>query len=144
MGIKEARFSGQMTVEFVVAFPAMMAIALIAVNAVLFFSDCASFDRLFRNSVCAYAASPAYEQGVEQSCSLVETALNDGMGRDNLQIAVGSTGSEGGTGTFVGTMRFQPTLFGKGNLTGAFGVSFPTLSHEEKISVCVYKPGLVV
>lgn len=63
MGIKEARFSGQMTVEFVVAFPAMMAIALIAVNAVLFFSDCASFDRLFRNSVCAYAASPAYEQG---------------------------------------------------------------------------------
>ncbi len=144
MGVKEVRFSGQMTVEFVVAFPAMIAIALIAVNAGLFFSDCASFDRLFRSSVCTYAASPAYEQGLEQSCSLVEGAIGDAMGRENLQFTVDSSGSGEGTVTFTGVMRFQPTLFGKGNLSGAFGVSFPALSHEEKISVCVYKPGLVV
>ena len=113
MGIKEARFSGQMTVEFVVAFPAMMAIALIAVNAVLFFSDCASFDRLFRNSVCAYAASPAYEQGVEQSCSLVETALNDGMGRDNLQIAVAQRARKGERSLLLARCAFSRRCLGK-------------------------------
>ena len=43
--------SGQMTIEFVVAFPAMIAVAFVAINAVLFFSDCASFDRVFRNAV---------------------------------------------------------------------------------------------
>ena len=36
---------GQMTIEFVIAFPAMIAVAFVAINAVLFFSDCASFDR---------------------------------------------------------------------------------------------------
>lgn len=144
MGVGKAKASGQMTVEFVVAFPVMIVIALVAVNAVLFFSDCASFDRLFRSSVCTYATSPAYGQGTEQSCSLVEQNLNESMGRDNLRIKVDSMGSGEGTVTYTGTMHFQPTLFGKGNLSGVFGLSFPSLSHEERIAVCVYKPGLVV
>ena len=88
--------SGQMTIEFVVAFPAMIAVAFVAINAVLFFSDCASFDRVFRNAVCTYAQ-----------------------------------------------MYFEPTLFGKGRLSGVFGFSFPPLSHGEQISVSAYKPGLV-
>lgn len=61
------KVSGQMTIEFVVAFPAMIAVAFVAINAVLFFSDCASFDRVFRNAACTYAASPAYEQGTGES-----------------------------------------------------------------------------
>ena len=52
-----------MTVEFVVAFPAMLAIALVAMNALLFFSECASFDRLARQSICVHAAAPAYGKG---------------------------------------------------------------------------------
>lgn len=64
---------GQMTIEFVVAFPAMIAVAFVAINAVLFFSDCASFDRVFRNAVCTYAASPAYEQGTGESCGLIQS-----------------------------------------------------------------------
>ena len=51
---------GQMTVEFMVAFPCMIIVALIATNALLFFSECASFDRAFRQSVCTYAASPGH------------------------------------------------------------------------------------
>ena len=45
MALTKEELPGQMTVEFVVAFPAMLAIAFVAVNAILFFSDCAAFDR---------------------------------------------------------------------------------------------------
>lgn len=48
---------GQMTIEFVVAFPAALIIGLIVINALLFFSECASFDRSFRSLVCTYAPS---------------------------------------------------------------------------------------
>lgn len=143
MGIR-AKTSGQMTIEFVVAFPAMIAVALVAVNAILFFSDCAAFDRIFRSSVCAYAASPAYEQGVDQSCALVESALGETMARENLQFQVFSSGHEGDTVVFSGQLRFEPTLFGKGSLSSVFGVSLPALSHEERIAVSAYKPGVVM
>ena len=138
------KYSGQMTVEFVVAFPAMIAVALVAVNAILFFSECAAFDRAFRSAVCTYAASPAYEQGVSQSCVLVESAVRESIQSENTELSVSSSGAEGGMVTFSGELRFAPTLFGKGKLTGAFGVSFPSLTHEEKIAVSAYKPGLVM
>lgn len=45
---------GQMTVEFAVALPVVVVIAVIAVNALAFFSDCAAFDNLFRDAMrCA-------------------------------------------------------------------------------------------
>ena len=81
---------GQMTIEFVVAFPAMIAVAFVAINAVLFFSDCASFDRVFRNAVCTYAASPAYEQGTGESCELIQSQLEESLSRDNLRFQVSS------------------------------------------------------
>lgn len=143
MAVEEGRISGQMTIEFVVAFPAMLAVAFVAVNAILFLSDCAAFDRVFRDSVCTYAASPAYEQGVSESCALIETSLCDSLSRENVSYRVSSSGVEGGTVTFSAQMRFSPTLFGKGSLTGAFGVSFPPLCHEEHMVVSAYKPGLV-
>lgn len=37
MGVMSNKTSGQMTIEFVVAFPAMLAVAFVAINAVLFF-----------------------------------------------------------------------------------------------------------
>ena len=41
--------AGQMTVEFVVAFPVLIAVAVVAVNACLFFSECAAFDMVARD-----------------------------------------------------------------------------------------------
>ena len=117
MALTKEELPGQMTVEFVVAFPAMLAIAFVAfvaVNAILFFSDCAAFDRVFRNAVCTYAASPAYEQGTAESCALIEAQLYDSLSRENLSYQVSSSGVEGGTVTFSAQMRFLPTLFGKG------------------------------
>lgn len=143
MGVMFRKTPGQMTIEFVVAFPAMIAVAFVAINAVLFFSDCASFDRVFRNAVCTYAASPAYEQETGESCELIQSQLEESLSRDNLRFQVSSSGVEGGMVTFSAQMYFEPTLFGKGRLSGVFGFSFPPLSHGEQISVSAYKPGLV-
>lgn len=140
--VKKAK--GQMTIEFVVAFPAMIAVAFVAINAVLFLSDCAAFDRAFRNAVCTYASSPSYEQGIDGSCALVEAALGETFDRENLQCRVSASGSEGDAVVFAGELRFEPTLFGRGRLSGAFGVSFPSLCHEERMAVSVYKPGVVM
>ena len=51
MGVAQAdaRERGQMTVELAVVFPALLAVAVIAVNALLFFSECAAFDRVARD-----------------------------------------------------------------------------------------------
>lgn len=146
MDARKGRFPkgglGQMTIEFVIAFPVMLVIALISINAVLFFSECAAFDRAMRNAVCTYAASPAYEQGVEQSCALVSGELSSQFDDEWLQVQVSSTGTAGGLVCFTGTLEFQPTLFGHGTLSGVFGVSFPPLTHQEQLTVDVYKPGV--
>lgn len=142
--IGKASQSGQMTVEFVVMFPVALVIALVAVNATLFFSECAVFDRAFRSAVCTYAVSPAAGQSVGESCALVSAAVEEACAADNLSVSVETSGTEGSIVEFRGVLRFAPTLFGAGPLSGAFGVSFPELSHQEAISVCAYKPGVIV
>ena len=57
--------NGQMTVELAVALPVLLAVAAIAVNALLFFSECAAFDVASRDAVRIHAASPAYGQDLE-------------------------------------------------------------------------------
>ena len=42
---------GQMTVELAAAFPVLIIVAVIAVNALAFFSECAAFDNVFRDAV---------------------------------------------------------------------------------------------
>lgn len=116
---------GQMTIEFVVAFPAMIAVAFVAINAVLFFSDCASFDRVFRNAVCTYAASPAYEQGTGESCGLIQSQLEESLSRDNLRFQVSSSGVEGGYGDLFCPNVFRAHAFRKG---AAFGCLWIQLS----------------
>lgn len=143
MALIADRNKGQMTIEFVIAFPVALVIALVSINAVLFFSECASFDRLFRFAVCTYAVSPAYEQSVEQSCAYISEELSAEFSEENLSVEVSSSGTEGGLVTFRALLNFQPTLFGNGTLSGVFGVSFPPLKHQEEITVDVYKPGVL-
>lgn len=144
MAIRRNAQSGQMTVEFVAMFPVALVIALIAVNAALFFSECASFDREFRSAVCAQAISPGYGRSVEQSCAVIEGQLAEAYSEEHLAVSVSSEGTAGGMVKFTGELAFFPTLFGKGALTGAFGVSFPPLRHTTALSVDVYKPGVIL
>jgi hypothetical protein len=134
---------GQMTVEFVVVFPVLLVVALVATNALLFMSDCATFDRVFREQVTTWAPSPGYGESSSTAAAHVQSAIDGALDGDYLDASVSALG---GTGicTFEGTLSFTPTLFGHGRLSGVFGISFPKLTHHQSLVVEVYRPGVLL
>ncbi len=134
---------GQMTVELALVLPAAIIVAVIAVNAMTFFSQCAEFDRVGRNAVRVYATSPAYEQGLDQSVALVKGATAESLGIDEGDLEVRASRIEGGYATFELELQYRPTLFGMGLRDEVFGIALPTLSHTTSITVDTYKPGMV-
>lgn len=135
---------GQMTVELAVAMPVLIIVAVIAVNAITFFAECAVFDRVAHEAVRVHAAAPAYGQGPNQSCALVEQDIHAALDADNLDVSV-SCGSAGfDCEQFTATLTFHPTLFGLGLRSEVFGVALPTLSHTTSYVVDAYKPGVVI
>ncbi|MDO4290912.1 MAG: hypothetical protein Q4C41_06765 [Eggerthellaceae bacterium] len=135
---------GQMTVELAVVFPVVMVVALVAVNALAFFSACAEFDRVGRNAVRIHAASPAYEQGIDQSIALVQADLDASLDAVNVECSVSASRNHLGHATFELTLRYWPTLFGLGLRSEVFGVPLPSLVHIERMTVDVYKPGMLL
>lgn len=133
---------GQMTIELAVAFPVLIAVAVIAVNAMTFFADCAAFDRLAHESVRIHATAPAYHQGQAQSCSLVTADLKAALPRENLEMSVVCEAVAFDCEKFTATLEYSPTLFGMGLRSEVFGVSMPKLKHQTSFVVDVYKPGV--
>ena len=143
MGVTGAvREDGQMTVELAAAFPVLIVVAVIAVNALLLFSECAAFDNAFRDAVRVHATSPAYGQDLEQSRALVASTLADAFDRPFESSSVAVEGAAGGHARFSATLEFSPTLFGLGLKTSVFGVSLPRLPHTVVLTVDCYKPGV--
>ena len=126
--------AGQMTVEFVVAFPVVVVVAVIAVNAMLFFSECAAFDRVARDAV---------RQGLEQSRASVQAAIEEALDQPYTDVRVAVEGANLGHVTFTATLEFHPTLFGMGMKSQVFGVSLPSLEHAVAFTIDAYKPGVV-
>ena len=135
--------SGQMTIEVAVAMPVLIVVAVIAVNVMTFFCDCAVFDRVVHDSVRIHAAAPAYQQGVDQTCALVEQTVRSQLDGSNLEVRV----SHGITGVdfdeFTATLEFYPTLFGRGLRSEVFGVALPHLTHTTRYVVDSYRAGVV-
>ena len=135
---------GQMTIELAIAMPALIIVAVIAVNALTFFADCAVFDRVAHEAVRVYATAPAYGQSAGQSCALVEQAIREAVDQPNIDVSV----SHGTTGfdfdQYTAVIEYSPTLFGLGLRSEVFGVALPTLSHSTTYVVDSYKPGVVV
>lgn len=144
MRVRAPDEAGQATVELAVAFPVLLVVAVIAVNALLFFSDCAAFDRAAREAVRVHAASPAYGQGVEQSRAKVEGAVAAACNRQNLGVRVSVEGAAGGHATFCATLEFRPTLFGLGLRSSVLGVGLPYAQHTVRCTVDAYKPGVLL
>lgn len=133
-----------MTVELVVVLPVFLIVAVIAMNALDFFSLCASFDRAAHNAVRLYATSPAYGQDAAQSNALVEQSLQGRYQQeDNVDIAVQSRAVSFGQREFTATARYYPTLFGLKLCDEVFGVSLPCLTHATRFVVDCYKPGVI-
>lgn len=132
-----------MTVELCVVFPVVIVIAVIATNALSFFGYCAEFDRVARNAVRTYATSLAYGESTDSAVSRVETALEEAMDASNLECDVSASRNGLGYGSYEMTLRFKPTLFGLGLHSEVFGVPLPELSHQSRLTVCPYKPGML-
>ncbi len=135
--------SGQMTIEFVVVFPVLIVVALIGVNALLFLSECASFDRVFRQTVCLYGSSPGYGEDSSQILAKINGELQKNFSHDFETVSVSSAVTSGGLTTYEGQIEFSPTLFGSGSINSVFGVNLPKIKHEEQIIIDVYKPGIL-
>ena len=133
-----------MSVEMAVALPALLAVALIALNALLFMGECASFDRLAREAVRTCAASPAYGCGPQQAADDVQASLAAAFDHDFEQVSVQVEGSSPGYLTYSATLEFVPTLFGRSLGSPAFGVSIPPVRHSVKLVVDSYKPGALI
>lgn len=145
MGVRrKLRESGQMTVELAVAFPVLIVVAVVATNALLFFSECAAFDNAFRDAVRIHATSPAYGQGVEQSRAQVASDLAASFDRPFETTQVSVEGAAAGHTRFTATLEFSPTLFGLGLKSSVFGVALPSLNHTASFVVNCYKPGVIV
>ena len=136
------RDSGQMTVEMAVVFPVLVIVAAIAVNAILFFSECAEFDRMARQAVRIYATAPAYGQNADACCAAVEQELRMAFNRPYVHVSVTRTATAFDFDEYVAVIEFSPTLFGMGLRDQVFGVDLPHLTHTAIYTVDTYKPGV--
>ena len=143
MGRRGWGASGQMTVELMAVLPVALAIAVIAVNALLFFSDCASFDRLARNAVRIYATSPTYGAQAGQSQASIQQMLQGEFDASYQRVEVSYAGVSGGLTRYTATLDFAPNLFGMGMRDSFMGVALPHLVHSTSLVVDTYRPGLV-
>lgn len=136
--------SGQMTIEVAVAMPILIIVAVIAVNAMTFFGECAVFDRVACEAVRVHATSPAYKQGFDQSTALIEQAIRSEIDEPNVRVSVAHGVVSTDFDAYTMTIEFSPTLFGMGLRSEVFGVSLPSLRHSVRYVVDTYKPGVVV
>lgn len=135
--------SGQATVEFAVMLPAAIVVAVIAVNALMFFSECAAFDRAFRGAVRVHAVSPAYGQDAEQTCSLIEQTVSTAISSETAVYEIAAHDAGLGHVMYSGTLSFAPTLFGVGGIDEVFGIPLPRLRHACELTVDQYKSGVI-
>lgn len=135
---------GQMTVELAVAFPVMIVVAVIAMNVLLFFSECAAFDRLACQAIRVNAAAPSYGIGPGQAAGLVQQELMASFDCPNLDVLVATSQVGFDYTEYSATLEFAPTLFGMGLKDSVFGVSLPHLKHTVRYVVDPYRPGVIV
>lgn len=137
-----ARRDAQMTVELMAVLPVALLLAAIATNALLFFSECASFDRLARNAIRVHATSPAYGVQAGQSQAQIAQELQESFDASHLQVQVSCEEMGGGLRRYKATLAYAPHLFGMGLRASLLGVSLPCLTHSTELVVDAYKPGV--
>ena len=135
--------SGQATVELAVMFPVVIIIAVIAINSLLYFGYCASFDRSFRQIVSATASSPAAGIDIGKLKSDIENQLNELYDEENLNFDVEVHAVDGGCHQYLATLKMFPTLFGLGLKSEILGIPLPSLNHSSQMTVETYKPGVI-
>lgn len=133
---------GQMMVELCVVFPVVIVIALIAVNALTFFGDCARFDRVAHSSVRVASSSPSFSLGsYDQISGDVMAQIEAGMQEDNLEFGIEASVTAEHYIRYEMELIYHPTLFGLGMRSEVFGVALPSLSHRIAYTIDPYRAG---
>ena len=135
---------GQVTVEAMVALPVLIAVAVIAVNALLLLGECAAFDRLARDAVRANATAPAYGETASACAARVEGDLAGRFDASYESVSVRAEGRSPGYVRFVARLEYRPHLFGRPFSGNVFGVSLPPVAHETALVIDPYKPGAIL
>ena len=133
---------GQMTMELVAVLPVAIVVAAITVNALVFFGDCAAFDRIARNAVRVYATSPTYGVQADQSQALIATAIQAELDGRFERVEVRYERIGFGLTRYTATLDYAPNLFGMGVRSSVLGVPLPRLRHATSLAVDTYKPGI--
>lgn len=131
-----------MTIEFVVMFPVMLMIALVAFNSVLFLAECAAFDRIFREATCVLAPSPASDESPDRICASIEDQLDVFEQKSYLACEVSQSAQTEGLITYTGTLFFTPSIFGAYPIHRVFDVTLQPIQHSLQIDIDAYKPGV--
>ena len=152
-----ARFGnkGQIAVEMAVVMPVMLAVIGVAINLMVYFGDCARFDRVAAEAVRTQAASPGYgSYSTTSRAQAVQALIEQSFsGKDYLSFSV--TASEGAHGldtggggisfslnprleTYECVMSYRPWGFGE----SFFGVAFSGITHSRHYVIDPYRPGV--
>ena len=134
---------GQATVELAVMLPVAIIVAVVVVNALTFFGTCAPFDRVARQTVCAWAAAPAAGEDAGDVAALVADELEERFADPHTAVSVRVETASAGLMRFTARIEYFPTLFGLGLRSEVFGVALPPLVHEVDLVVDAYKPGIL-
>lgn len=137
------RERGQATVELAVALPVAIIVAVIAVNALMFFSLCASFDRVARQAICVWVAVPAAGEGAEEGVARVRDELRQAVGAPNVAVDARAERTGANLTRVTARIEYRPTLFGLGIREEVLGVALPPLTHEIALTVDAYRPGIL-
>lgn len=146
---------GQMAVELMVVMPVLVALVIIALDCMVYFGDCARFDRIAGEAVRLHAASPASaEYGAADGAGEIQQEIGMAMKNpDRLSFSVSCEGavvSGGEEANSIISFIPQPRAY-KCVLhytpwplsSGAFGVQPVSMSHEKSYVIDPYRPGVI-
>lgn len=135
--------SGQMTIGLCVGLPVMIIVAVIAVNALMFFGDCATFDRECRNAIRVCAASGERGQTESTALARITEQVTSYTGFDDVSGTVARTSMPAYI-RFTLTYTYTPTLFGLGLVDEVFGIPLPKPTHSISLTVDPYRAGQLI
>lgn len=118
---------GQSTVEMALVLPAMMAAAIIAYNALMFFGNCAVFDRAVRDAVRVYASSEP--SMVSTSAELQVLRAVQAVVDESCTVRVTSSATSRGFTRYAATLTYVPSVFGREMRGDIFGIALARPTH---------------
>lgn len=115
--------------------PAVMIIAAIVFNALVFFSYCAEFDRAFRNATRVWVTAPPAAMDLHSAVEQLDYQVWFDAAGDNPAISFEYEMDGSGLVTVTAVMEYRPTLFGLQTRHELFGVRLPALHHTAQMTV---------